>query len=100
MLKEIFLAMYFIACGLWILNGLISCGIIDISPITQRLRGGRYELWYVDFPICDTIWHHTTTPNKPPNGICRGSVIRVREYKGVWPFRRNVEYKGVWHSLH
>ncbi|MFA5404873.1 MAG: hypothetical protein WC358_08065 [Ignavibacteria bacterium] len=87
-MRDIFIWLYFIGCGLFLFLGLISCGIIDISALTQRLRGGRYELWYVDFPVCDTVWHYTTTPNKPPNCICRGRAIKIREFEGVWPFRR------------
>lgn len=87
-MKDLAIWVYLLACGFFMLSGLIACGILDISPIIQRLRGGRYELWYMDFPVCDTVWHYAPIPNERPNGICRGSVIKVREYKGIRPFRR------------
>lgn len=88
MTKEFAMTLYFIGCALFMLAGLISCGIIRTEIIFQWIRGGRYELWWVDFPVCDSVWHYTTTPNQRPNCICRGSVIKVREYKGFWIFKR------------
>lgn len=59
-----------------------------IEHLIQWIRGGRYELWYVDYPFHEEIWHYTTKPNERPSSICRGSVIKVREYKGFWIFKR------------
>lgn len=57
----------------------------------RRLLGGKWELWYVDHPVCADVWHpvnHWSTDELiyPKNGglpwfdrptpLCRGGCVR------------------------
>ena len=50
----------------------------------RRWWGGRWELWYVDVPVCSRIWHWREQPLKRdrPNGLCRGTPT-VEDYPEV-----------------
>jgi hypothetical protein len=42
----------------------------------RRWHGGRWELWYVDFPICEPIWHEIEDRQLREGyrpGLCRGT---------------------------
>jgi len=39
----------------------------------RRLRGGHWEKWYIDYPICSTIWFYQKHGERP--GLGRGTPI-------------------------
>lgn len=47
----------------------------------RRLRGGHWERWYVDHPVCANVWHRLDgcTRERPdtfgnrPTPLCRGT---------------------------
>ena len=42
----------------------------------RRWHGGRWELWWVDVPVCADIWHPITRPHwERPTALCRGTPI-------------------------
>ncbi len=55
--------------------------LLDRFRWYRRLRGGHWERWYVDHPVCAEVWHHveTCTREKPdtwenrPTMLCRGT---------------------------
>jgi len=44
----------------------------------RKWYGGRWELWWVDVPVCSEVWHDITHPEwERPSAICRGTIIKV-----------------------
>lgn len=43
----------------------------------RRLKGGHWEKWCVDFPVCGDVWHQvsqcSTSTGQRPTSICRGT---------------------------
>jgi hypothetical protein len=43
----------------------------------RRLRGGHWERWCVDWPVCSNIWHRTASCSRVthvrPTALCRGT---------------------------
>jgi len=57
----------------------------------RRLAGGRWERWYVDFPVCMDSWYRVTVPEGRPSMLCRGTPT-VEDYtdgpsRGGGPYR-------------
>ena len=50
----------------------------------RKWWGGRWELWYVDHPVCSDIWHWREQQPRSdrPNGLCRGRPV-VEDYSEV-----------------
>jgi hypothetical protein len=57
---------------------LLDC-FFDRYQWYRRLCGGRWELWWVDAPVCSDIWHRVTdftyATGKRPSVLCRGTPI-------------------------
>lgn len=43
----------------------------------RKLAGGKWELWWVDVPVCSYVWHDvsewTVVTGHRPTGLCRGT---------------------------
>ncbi len=49
----------------------------------RRWIGGRWELWWVDHPVCAEVWHWRDLGDNlenPPTCICRG-VPLIEDYR-------------------
>lgn len=53
--------------------------LLDRCPLWRRIRGGHWERWYVDHPVCGLVWHRvdvcSIAMQRRPNGLCRGTPI-------------------------
>lgn len=51
--------------------------------VWRKLRGGHWELWYVDSPVNGYVWHRVPVcylvSGKKPNALCRSLRISVCE---------------------
>jgi len=49
----------------------------------RRLVGGKWELWWVDAPVCAEVWHDveewSSRTGRRPTCLCRGTP-RCEEY--------------------
>ena len=45
----------------------------------RKTWGGRWELWWVDVPVCSEIWHEDCREGERPTSICRGIPIAVHD---------------------
>ena len=43
----------------------------------RKHRGGHWERWYIDHPVCSSVWLHvdrcTERSGNRPDGLCRGT---------------------------
>jgi hypothetical protein len=53
-----------------VIDHFLSC-----FKIYRRLRGGRWEKWWIDVPVCSAIWFR----NESPGGLARGTPT-VEDY--------------------
>ena len=37
----------------------------------RRFRGGHWEQWHIDYPVCSTLWFSRPHGGTPPGGRCR-----------------------------
>jgi len=51
---------------------------VDTMRWWRRLRGGHWERWYVDHPVCGDVWHRVSVcsyvTGRRPNGLCMGTA--------------------------
>lgn len=46
----------------------------------RRWKGGRWEQWYVDFPVCGVARFHNPPQGRRPMSLCRGTPD-VEDYR-------------------
>lgn len=56
--------------------------VFGTARLTRWVLGGRWELWYVDWPVCAEVWHivdDDAPPGSRPTPLCRGRVIAIEK---------------------
>ena len=64
---------------MWVLNILFSR-----FRCARRIIGGKWELWWVDFPVVSHVWHDVDeffrNTSDPPSPLCRCHPIKEEEW--------------------